>query len=286
MATALTCSIPVSNLWVSKRSFNTLLQSSSFKLEDTTLWQAIELSSMPGEKKLQVQILHNNTHQDPLWKHQVIPKTCVNLLFCVGSVWSFEFSANLLNSQQIKAEFEYSQKRRLKSNYSKAENLCLELNDLEDDVFDDEEETRIKAQIDENNRKGEDIAVSLSTDNPKFIRIANKKKSWGIVIECFSPTDMNLFTTWWKQLEDTFWSNSMNQDLCKLSAKLPSHRYPEAIKEFYKTADPTKSIEDINKVLLKYDSKLIVLMNMLWHKYGKHPIVSMKDSNVESTFHT
>jgi hypothetical protein len=62
----------------------------------------------------------------------------------------------------------------------------------------------------------------------------------------------------------------------KLTPKIPTTRYSEAIKEFYKTADPGKSMEDIDKLLAKYDTKLLTLMNMLWHKYGSHPLVALK----------
>ena len=110
--------------------------------------------------------------------------------------------------------------------------------------------------------------------NDNIGRICSPDNKWGLVMEYVATQDASNFFSWWQ----TIMSDKHIANLMKLTPKIPSTRYIEAIKEFYKKADPGKSSEDIDKVLAKYDSKHLTLMNMLWHKYGNHPLVSLKET--------
>lgn len=263
MASSLTVSINITKIWVTKRPFNeTLWLPAYFNLDEPMLWKPVDLSNTTDEKKpLQVQILHNDTHQDPLWKLQLIPKTSINILLSLGASWSFEFACQLLNDELLRDD----------------QRSCKQFSDILEELDDAGEQQRI-IEVNKNNSVGEEISVQLSTEIPQLIRICDKKKTWGIVIKCDSQRDTDTFSTWWQQFESAnsdFWSK--NGDLCELTKKLSPKRYPEAVRLFYQVVDPTKPQAVIENLLLKYESKMIVLMNMLWHKYGSHPLVAMKD---------
>ncbi len=117
------------------------------------------------------------------------------------------------------------------------------------------------------------VGLCEHTGKDNVGRISAKDFKWGLVMEFASPKDTDDFLNWWQAIS----RDQHILDLMQLSSKVPASRYIEAIKVFYKQADPTKSASDIDKVLTKYDSKLVTLMNMLWHKYGNHPIVALKD---------
>ena len=144
------------------------------------LWQPVDLSSIATEKRMSVQILHNNTHQDPLWKHQLIPRTCINLLLYVGTAWQFEFSMNLLDQRKMKQEFDQSKKRMTdKFLY----NLDAHNYPVPEDEFDDAEEKVRHDQIDTNNVFDNDrnvpppICALMDTSISNFIRIVNQQKT-------------------------------------------------------------------------------------------------------------